>query len=79
MLNYSIAYSKLLLSLYLINESKIDEYKSDLKNIVSGFHLLGETIDVFIELFSIEKLKQINSGAENAIYPRIQESKIYFL
>ena len=65
--NYSIAYSKLFLSLYLINEDKVERYKDNFKKIVSGFLLLSETIDVFIELFSIEELEQINYGVENAI------------
>ena len=65
--NYSIAYSKMFLSLYLINEDKLERYKDNFKKIVSGFLLLSETIDVFIELFSIEELEQINYGVENAI------------
>ena len=65
--NYSIAYSNLFLSLYLINEHRTDIYKDNLEKIVSGYRLLCETIDVFIELFSIEELEQINYGAKNAI------------
>lgn len=65
--NYSIAYSQLFLSLSLINENKTGEYKSDLQQIVSGFLLLSETLDVFLDLFSRSELEQINYGAENAI------------
>ena len=65
--NGSIAYSRMFLSLSLINENRTDKYKDDLQKIVSGFLLLCETIDVFIDLFSISELEQINYGAENAI------------
>ena len=65
--NYSIAYSQLLLSLAHINEGRIGEYKTDLERIVSGFLLLSETVDVFIEYFSNSELNQIHKGSKNAV------------
>lgn len=65
--NYSIAYSHLCLSLSLINEDRIGEYKSDLKRTVSGFLLLSEVIDVFADFLSTSELEQIYDGARNAI------------
>jgi hypothetical protein len=65
--NYSMAYSYLCLSLSLINEGRIGEYKADLERIVSGFLLLCKTVDVFVGFFSALELKQIYDGARNAI------------
>lgn len=65
--NFSTAYSYLFLSLSLINEGKIGKYKADLERIVSGFLLLSEIVDVFVNFFSISELKQIYDGAKNAI------------
>ena len=76
--NYSIAYSQLFISLSLINENRTDKYKQDLERIVSGFLLLSETIDIFIESFSISELEQINYGAENAICISSRNAIEYF-
>ena len=76
--NYALAYSKLFLSLYLINEDKTGKYKDDLNKIVSGYFLLCETIDVFVELFSIEELEQINYGVENAVFVSNRSIADYF-
>ena len=76
--NYSIAYSKLFHSLYLINEDRTDIYKDNLEKIVSGYRSLCETIDIFIELFSIEELEQINYGAKNAISVSKRDMAQYF-
>ena len=75
---YSIAYSQLFLSLRLINEDRTGKDKDSLGKIVSGFLLLSETIDVFIELFSIEELGQINDGAENVISVSKRDIAEYF-
>lgn len=76
--NYSIAYSYLCLSLSLINEGKTGEYKADLERTVSGFLLLSEIIDVFIDFFSVSELEQIYNGARNAISVSIRDATEYF-
>ncbi|HEY9633451.1 MAG TPA: hypothetical protein V6D14_08600 [Coleofasciculaceae cyanobacterium] len=76
--NYSIAYSYLFLSLSLINEGKIGEYRSDLERIVSGFLLLSEIVDMFADFFSISELKQIYDGAKNAISVYARDVTEYF-
>jgi len=76
--DYSTAYSCLFLSLSLINEGRINEYKADLERIVSGFLLLSEIVDVFVKFFSISDLKQIYNGAVNAIYISAREVTEYF-
>lgn len=76
--NYSTAYSYLCLSLSLINEGRIGEYKADLERIVSGFLLLSESVDVFINFFSTSELKQIYDGARNAISVSIRDVTDYF-
>lgn len=76
--NYSTAYSYLCLSLSLINEGKIGEYKADLERIVSGFLLLSEIVDVFLVFFSPSELKQIYDGARNAIAVSVRDVTEYF-
>jgi hypothetical protein len=76
--NYSIAYSYLFLSLSLINEGGIGEYRADLERIVSGFLLLSEIVDVFAEFFSISELKQIYDGAKNVISVSARDVTEYF-
>ena len=76
--NYSTAYSYLCLSLSLINEGRIGEYKADLERIVSGFLLLSEIVDVFVEFFSTSELKQIYEGAINAISVSARDVKEHF-
>jgi hypothetical protein len=76
--NFSTAYSYLFLSLSRINEGRTDEYKADLERVVSGFLLLSEIIDVFVNFFSISELKQIHNGAKNAIFASIRDVEKYF-
>lgn len=76
--NFSTAYSHLFLSLSLINEGKIGEYKADLERVVSGFFLLAEIVDVFVSFFSISELKQIHDGARNAISVSVRGVEKYF-
>jgi hypothetical protein len=76
--NYSTAYSYLCLSLSLINEGRIGEYKADLERIVSGFLLLCEIVDVFVVFFSASELKQIYDGAKNAISVSARNVTEYF-
>lgn len=76
--NFSTAYSYLFLSLSLINEGKIGEYKVDLERTVSGFLLLSEIVDVFVGFFSISELKQIHNGARNAISVSVRGVEEYF-
>lgn len=76
--NFSTAYSYLFLSLSLINEGKIGEYKADLERVVSGFLLLSEIVDVFVSFFSISELKQIRDGARNAISVSARDVEEYF-
>lgn len=77
--NYTTAYSHLCLSLSLINEGKTGEYERDLKRVVSGFLLLCEIVDVFIEFFSTSELEQISSGAKNAILTSNRNVEEYFI
>jgi hypothetical protein len=76
--NYSTAYSYLFLSLSLINEGRIGEYRADLERLVSGFLLLSEIVDVFADFFSISELEQIYDGAKNAIYVSARDVIEYF-
>lgn len=76
--NYSTAYSYLSLSLSLINEGRIGEYKADLERIVSGFLLLSDIVDVFVGFFSDSELKQIYDGARNAISVSVRDVTEYF-
>ncbi len=76
--NYSMAYSRLCLSLSLINEDRIGENEADLKRIVSGFLLLSETVDVFLEFFSLSELEKIHYGADNTISVSIRDITGYF-
>ncbi len=76
--NFSTAYSYLFLSLSLINEGRIGEYKADLERAVSGFLLLSEIVDVFVSFFSILELKQIHDGARNAISISARDVEEYF-
>lgn len=76
--NYSIAYSYLCLSLSQINEGRIGEYKADLERIVSGFLLLSEIVDVFVDFFSVSELEQIYDGARSAISVSIRDVTEYF-
>ena len=76
--NFSTTYSYLFLSLSLINEGKIGEYKADLERTVSGFLLLSEIVDVFVSFFSISELKQIHNGARNAISVSVRGVEEYF-
>ena len=76
--NFSTAYSYLFLSLSLINEGEIGEYKADLERTVSGFLLLSEIVDVFVSFFSISELKQIHNGARNAISVSVRGVEEYF-
>lgn len=76
--NFSTAYSYLFLSLSLINEGRIGEYKADLERAVSGFLLLSEIVDVFVSFFSISELKQIHAGARNAISISARDVEEYF-
>jgi hypothetical protein len=77
-INYCVAYSYLCRSLSLINESRMSEYKVELERIVSGFLLLSEIVDVFVDFFSASELKQIYNGARNAISVSIREVTEYF-
>jgi hypothetical protein len=76
--NYSIAYSYLFLSLSLINEGRIGEYRADLERTVAGFLRLSEIVDVFAGFFSISELKQIYDGARNAISVSARDVTEYF-
>lgn len=76
--NFSIAYSYLFLSLSHINEGRTGEYKIDLERVVSGFLLLSEIVDVFINFFSISELEQIRDGARNAISISTRNVEEYF-
>lgn len=76
--NFSIAYSYLFLSLSLINEGRIDEYKADLERVVSGFLLLSEIVDVFVSFFSISELRKIQNSARNAISVSVRDVEKYF-
>lgn len=76
--NFSTAYSYLFLSLSLINEGRIGEYKADLERVVSGFLFLSEIVDVFVSFFSISELKQIHDGARNAISVSVRDVEEYF-
>jgi len=76
--NFSTAYSYLFLSLSLINEGKIGQYKEDLERVVSGFLLLSEIVDVFVSFFSISELKQIYGGARDAISISVRSVEEYF-
>ncbi|MGB3786363.1 MAG: hypothetical protein WA949_00020 [Phormidesmis sp.] len=76
--NYSMAYSHLCLSLSLINEDRIGEDEADLKRIVSGFLLLSETIDVFLDFFSLSELEKIHYSARNTISVSIRDITGYF-
>lgn len=73
-----MAYSYLCLSLSLINEGTVGEYKTDLTRIVSGFCFLSEIVDVFINLFSVSELKQIQADARKAISVSVRNIKEYF-
>jgi len=76
--NYSTAYSYLFLSLSSINEGKTGKYRDDLERTVSGFLLLSEIVDVFENYFSVSELKQIYSGAKNAIVVSDRNMREYF-
>jgi hypothetical protein len=76
--NYCIAYSYLFLSLSSINEGKTGQYKDDLEEIVRGFLLLCEIVDVFTDYFSVAELKQIYCGAKNAISVSDRDTREYF-
>jgi hypothetical protein len=76
--NYSMAYSYLCLSLSLINEGRINEYKADLERIVSGFLLLSGIVDIFIEFFSPSELEQIYDSSGNAISVSTRDVTEYF-
>jgi hypothetical protein len=78
MTNYFTAYSYLCLSLSLINENRIGEYKADLERLVSGFLFLSEIIDVFTGFFSTSELEQIYDGARNAISVSARSVTEYF-
>lgn len=76
--NYSTAYSYLFLSLSLINEGMIGDYRADLERLVSGFLLLSEIVDVFAGFFSISELNKIYDGARNAISISARDVTEYF-
>ena len=76
--NYSTAHSYLFLSLSLINEDRTGEYEHDLKRIVSGFLLLSEVIDVFIDFLDISQLNQIYNSVENIFNASSRDIKEYF-
>lgn len=78
MTNYFMAYSYFCLSLSLINEGRIGEYKADLERIVSGFLFLSKIVDVFTDFFSASELEQIYDGARNAISVSSRDVKEYF-
>ena len=76
--NYSTAYSHLFWSLYLINENRTGENKHDMKRIVSGFLVLSEVIDVFIDFFDISELNQIYDAVENVFNNSSRDINEYF-
>jgi len=76
--DYSIAYTYLFLSLSLINEGRVGEYKTDLERIVSGFLLLSEIVDVFAGFFSASELEKIFFSAQNALSVSARDLKEYF-
>jgi hypothetical protein len=76
--DYSLAYTYLFLSLSQINEGRIGEYSIDSQRVVDGFLLLSEIIDVFVDYFSSEELKQIRNGAINARSLCLRDVREYF-
>ncbi|MGB3298470.1 MAG: hypothetical protein WBA76_09385 [Phormidesmis sp.] len=65
--DYSTAYSYLYLSLSLINESRIENDNKNLKRITSGFCLLSEITDVFVDFFTDEEIQAIYDSAKHVI------------
>ncbi|MEM9273407.1 MAG: hypothetical protein AAGA80_10665 [Cyanobacteria bacterium P01_F01_bin.143] len=61
----------------VVDDSRIKNH-DNLKKIVSGFLLLSEVIDVFIDLFSIEELNQIYDSVENIFNTSSRDIKKYF-
>lgn len=60
--NFFLGYTKLFLGISLVNENKVGNEEIDSKNVVSGFQLIAEAIDIFIDVFAISELKQINDS-----------------
>lgn len=76
--NYSMAYSYLYLSLSRINEDRTEDDNENLQRITSGFLLLSEIIDVFVDLFTDEELQGIYNSANNVLSMSTRTSWIYF-
>ncbi len=64
--NYFIAHFHIFLGLSYVNEEKTGNEREDLERIVSGFLIVSESIDVFLEYFSMTQLKQIYVGVKKA-------------
>ena len=65
--NYFIAHCHIFLGLSYVNEGKTGNEREDLERIVSGFLIVSESIDVFLEYFSITQLKQIYLQIKNIL------------
>jgi hypothetical protein len=76
--DYFVAYTYLFLSLSQINEGRVGEYSIDTQRVVDGFLLLSEIIDVFVDYFSSEELKQIRNGAMSARSLCLRDVREYF-
>jgi hypothetical protein len=65
--NYFIAYHHIFLGLSYISERNTGDYQQDLQRIVSGYFIVAESIDVFLEYFSTTELKQIYLQVKNIL------------
>lgn len=66
--NFLTAYSYFFWSLAIIHENRTSEEKIDFTRTVSGFLLLSEVVDVFIEYLPFLLLKHICDWAKSVIY-----------
>lgn len=76
--NYCTAYSHFFLSLTLMHECTSGKEKADFEGIASGYLLLSEVIDVFIEVFPISLLNYICDSAKNTISASARSITEYF-
>lgn len=65
--NYLTAYSYFFLSLALINKDAGGEEQTDFKQTTSGFLLLSEVVDIFIDYLPLSLLESICESAKNVI------------
>ena len=78
--DFLTAYHHLFLGISLINEQQlnIDSKENHFQETLSGFLLLSQTIDTFIDIFSNDVLEQIYNDAKKVISLTYRNLKEYF-